>query len=203
MEISTDQLMQAGQSVLQRESDAILALQDQLDESFNKAVLMILNCQGHVVVSGAGTSSSVARRMAHLLNCVGAPAFFLGVDESAHGSAATMTRQDVLIAISKGGETDELNSLVRFAYQQEAGIIALTGKHESSMAAMSDVVVCFVTPADADGYGVIALGSSLAACAVGDAICAAILSVRGYSAEFFLKIHPGGAVGKQLSGSRG
>jgi D-arabinose 5-phosphate isomerase GutQ len=203
MEISPDPLLQAGKSALQQESKAILALQDQLDESLTQAVLMILNCKGHVVVSGAGTSSSVARRMAHLLNCVGAPAFFLGVDESAHGSAATLTPQDVLIAISKGGETDELNSLVRFAHQQGAGVIALTGKHQSSMAAMSDVVVCFVTPLEADGYGVIALGSSLAAGAMGDAICAAILSVRGFSPDFFLKVHPGGAVGKQLSAKGG
>jgi arabinose-5-phosphate isomerase len=110
-----------------------------------------------------------------------------------------MTRQDVLIAISKGGQTDELNSLVGFARQQGAGIIALTSKRESKMARICDVVVCFTTPAEVDGHGVIALGSSLGACAVGDAICAAILSVRGYSDEFFLKIHPGGAVGKQLS----
>jgi D-arabinose 5-phosphate isomerase GutQ len=199
MEISNEKLIKTGRLALQREGEAILSLQQQLESSFSEAVQMILECQGHVIVAGAGTSSAVARRMVHLLTCSGAPAFYLGLDESAHGEAAAVTRRDVLIAISKSGETDELNHLVRFARQQGASVIGLTGQDRSTMAEMCHCLVRFVTPLEVEGEGVIALGSSLAACAIGDAICAAILSVRGFNPDFFRQVHPGGLVGRQLS----
>jgi len=134
-------LLQEGRAALAAESAAIAALQEQLDESFVQAVDTILSCQGHVLVSGAGTSSAVARRLAHLLTCVGAPALYLDAGQSAHGSAAAVMAKDIVFAISKGGETDELNNLVRVAREKEAKVISLTESKQSSMARLSDVVL--------------------------------------------------------------
>lgn len=194
----SSKLLRKGQAGLALESAAIAALQEQLDESFVEAVDAVLACQGHVVVSGAGTSSAVARRLAHLLTCVGAPALFLDAGQSAHGSAAAVRAEDIVLAISKGGETDELTNLVRVAREKQAKVISLTENKQSSMARLSDVVLCMKVDKSVDGHGVIALGSSLAAAALGDALCFAVLSVQEWDEAEFLKVHPGGAVGKRL-----
>ncbi len=196
---SPRQLLEEGQAALRREAEAVAALSGQLDEAFADAVAVILRCEGHVIVSGAGTSAAVARRLAHLLTCVGAPAFYLSAGESAHGSAASVTPKDALIAISKGGQTDELNNLIRVARRQGCRVIAITAQPDSPTATLSDVVISYAVPKDVDGHGVIALGSSLASSAIGDAICFAVLSERGYDPEAFRRVHPGGAVGKMLS----
>ena len=198
-----NRFLQEGRAALAGESAAIGALQQQLDESFVQAVDTILACQGHVIVSGAGTSSAVARRLAHLLTCVGAPALYLDAGQSAHGSAAAVMAKDVVFAISKGGETEELNNLVRVAREKQAKVISLTENKQSSMARLSDVVLSIKVDKSVDGHGVIALGSSLAAAAFGDALCFALLSVREWDKAAFLKVHPGGAVGKRLRRAHG
>ena len=198
-----NRFLQEGRAALASESAAIAALHELLDESFAEAVNTLLACQGHVIVSGAGTSSAVARRLAHLLTCVGAPALYLDAGQSAHGSAATVMAQDIVFAISKGGETDELTNLIRVAREKEAKVISLTENKQSSMARLSDVVLSIKVDKSVDGHGVIALGSSLAAAAIGDALCFALLSVREWDEAAFLKVHPGGAVGKRLRRAHG
>jgi len=191
-------LLQEGRAALAAESAAIASLQEQLDESFVQAVDTILACQGHVIVSGAGTSASVARRLAHVLTCAGSPSLYLDAGESAHGGAAAVLPKDVVFAISRGGETDELNSLVRAAQDRGAKVISLTENQDSTMAGLSDVVLSIKVDRSVDGHGVIALGSSLAAAALGDALVFALLSVREWDENAFLEVHPGGAVGKKL-----
>jgi len=191
-------LLQAGRATLEREAAAISALQGQLGETFADAVEVVLSCAGHVIVSGAGTSAAVAQRLAHLLTCAGAPALYLSAGESAHGGAAAVTASDVLIALSKGGETEELNNLARVARERGATVVALTGSATCTLARQSQVVVQFTVDDGVEGHGVIAFGSSLAASAVGDALCCAVLEVRGYSDAEFVQVHPGGAVGKML-----
>ncbi len=190
--------IEQGRAALIREGNAITALADQLDDRFATAVEMLLACEGHVVTSGGGTSSIVARRLAHLLSCVGAPSLFLDAGQAAHGSAGALRPNDLLIAISKGGETDELNALCRVAQSTGVPIIALTSRTESTMASLSDLLLLFETPADVDAHGAMTFGNSLAASAMGDALCFAILEVRGYNADRFAQLHPGGAVGKML-----
>ncbi len=197
-------LLNEGRTALIRTGEAIAGLADQLGSSFVQAVEVILGCRGHVIVSGAGTSSTIARRLAHLLSCVGAPALYLDSGQAVHGSAAAITAHDVLVVISKGGQTDELNTLARLARERGAPVIAMTGSSESPMAQLSDVVLAYTVDRSLDGgEGSIALGSSLASGAVGDALCFAVLSVRGFSAAEFLKVHPAGAVGKQLRAEHG
>ena len=195
----TSAILRIGRDSLRRTGRAIAALAGQLDETFPRAVELILACRGHVVVSGGGTSAAIGRRCAHLLSCSGAPAFFLSPEISLHGSAAALTGNDLLIAISKGGETDELNHLAGHARSHGAPVIALTARPDSSLGRLADVVLRLDTPPGIDGAGVLAFGSSLAAGALTDALCRAVLSVRGYDADAFAQVHPGGAVGKELN----
>lgn len=201
--MTTNNYQETARKVLIREGEAITALTKQLDESFDQAVEMLLNCKGHIITSGGGTSAIVARRMAHLLSCVGAPALFLDAGQASHGSAGAVRENDVLIAISKGGETNELNGFCRVAKSVGAQVIALTSRPDSTMAELSDLLLAFQTPADVDAHGAMTFGNSLAASALGDALCFAILEVRGYDAEQFAKLHPGGRVGKMLRGEDG
>ena len=177
---------------------ALTDLPDQLDENFAHAVRAILDCRGHVVVSGAGTSAAIAARLAHLLTVCGAPAFPLPPSDASHGGAAAAGPDDLLIAISKGGESDELNDFVRVASGRGVRVIALTQDLEASLAQLVDVPLTYRVPDHLDGEGFIALGSSIATAAVSDALCAAVLHERGFDTQQLATIHPGGAVGKAL-----
>lgn len=191
--------LEEGRRSLTATARALSSLAGQLDEGFEEVVDLLLACSGHVVVSGAGTSSTIAQRLAHLLTVVGAPAFYLSSGDSTHGEAATVTRNDMLIAISKGGESDELNGLVEIVRGQDVPVVAITQDPAGTLASLATHRLLFSVPDEVDAAGVIALGSSLAAGAVGDALCFAVLAVRGFDPEHFQRIHPGGAVGKALS----
>jgi arabinose-5-phosphate isomerase len=192
------EILNLAASVIQQESAAVSALQNQLDQSFIAAAQTILACQGHVLVAGSGTSHPVGARLAHLLSCCGTPALFIHPGDSQHGLSGAVTTKDVLFAISKGGETAEVNHLGRIAKQRGAILIALTEKPASTLGQMSDIVLKVVTPVDVDPYGMIATGSSLVNSAYCDALCVVLLKLRGYSQEQFGQTHPGGAVGLKL-----
>lgn len=185
--------------IVMRESEGVASLADQLGESFVKAAELMLDCPGHVLAAGSGTSHPVAARFAHLLSCCGTPALFIHPGDSQHGLSGAVTERDVLFAISKGGETVEVNHLVRIAYSRGAKIISLTEKPQSTLAQMSDVVLCVQAPIDGDPYGMIATASSLFNAALCDALCETLLEARGYTREQFGKTHPGGAVGIRLA----
>ena len=184
--------------VIRQESAAVITLLDQLDDSFVHAAETLLACQGHVLVAGSGTSHPVGARLAHLLSCCGTPALFIHPGDSQHGLSGAVTAKDVLIAISKGGETLEVNYLARIARQRGATLIALTEKPDSTLGQLSDIVLKVVAPPDVDPYGMIATGSSLVNSAFCDALCVVMLNLRGYSKEQFAQTHPGGAVGIRI-----
>jgi len=139
----------------------------------------------------------VGARLAHLLSCCGTPALFIHPGDAQHGLSGAVTDRDVLILISKGGETTEVNTLASIAKQRGARLIALTEQPDSSLGRMSDLVLCVRPPAGVDPYGMIATGSSLVNAAFGDALCVVLLHMRGYTREQFGQTHPGGAVGRQ------
>ena len=198
--MNPDTIYQTAREVIQRESAAVASLVDQLGPAFVEAATMLLNCQGHVLVAGSGTSHAVGARLAHLLSCCGTPALFIHPGDAQHGLSGAVTARDVLIAISKGGETTEVNTLARIAKERGARLIALTEKPDSTLGRMSDLVLCVTPPAGVDPYGMIATGSSLVNAAFGDALCVVLLQLRGYTREQFGQTHPGGAVGRQLQG---
>ena len=197
--VLADDILELARSVIRQESTAVATLQEQLDERFVESAQTLLACRGHVLVAGAGTSNPVAARFAHLLSCCGTPALFLHPGDSQHGLSGAVTERDVLVAISKGGETTEVNHLAGIAKQRGVKLIALTEVPHSTLGRLADVVLQVQAPADVDPYGMIATGSSLVTAALCDALCVALLHMRGYSKEEFGRTHPGGAVGVKLA----
>jgi len=192
------QIIDLAKETIQRESVGVLKLVDQLDDNFIQAVNLLFSCQGHVLVSGLGTSNAVARRMAHLMTVCGTPALLLDAGDSPHGGAAAVTANDVLIALSKGGTTKELVFLASVAKDRGAKIIAMTENPNSELGVLADVVLKVIAPVEGDPFGMIATGSSLMNCALGDALCVVLLQMRSYTVEQFGATHPGGAVGNKL-----
>jgi KpsF/GutQ family protein len=197
--VLVNDILELAMSVIRRESAAVATLREQLDERFVEAARTLLACPGHVLVTGAGTSNPVAARFAHLLSCCGTPALFLHPGDSQHGLSGAVTERDVLVAISKGGETTEVNHLAGIGKQRGAKLIALTENPQSTLGQLADVVLEVQAPAEVDPYGMIATGSSLVTAAVCDALCVVLLQMRGYSKDEFGRTHPGGAVGAKLS----
>lgn len=195
-----EDILDLARATIRRESAAVEALVDQLDECFVQAARRLWACQGHVLVTGAGTSNAVAARLAHLLSCCGTPALFIHPGDSQHGLSGAVTGNDILIAISKGGETIETNHLVGIAKRRGATVIAVTEQPTSTLGNLSDLVLRVQAPPAADPYGMIATGSSLVNAALGDALCVVLLHLRNYTREAFGETHPGGAVGRKLRG---
>jgi len=192
------EIIQMAKATIKQEAAGVLTLLDQIDASFVKAVRLMLDCQGHVLVSGSGTSHAVSRRLAHLLSVCGTPALLLDAGDSLHGLSGAITENDVVIALSKGGTTSEVVFLASVAKARGAKVIALTEKPDSELGKLADVVLKVVAPPEGDPFGMIATGSSLINCAIGDALCVTLLNLRCYTVEQFGETHPGGAVGKKL-----
>ncbi len=185
--------------ILAQESHALAELEIQLSpDSLGRTIEAILTCEGRVLVTGAGTSSSIARRLAHLLTCSGAPAVYVDPGQAQHGYSAIVTAGDTLIAFSRGGETAEINFLLTIAAERGATRIGVLEDLHSSMAELCNEVLPARVSHRNDAGGVIPLASTLTQAAVGDILCAAVLEVRGYSEAQFGRLHPGGAVGERL-----
>ena len=197
--ISNKNILEIAQTTLEAESSAISSVVSYLDQSFIDIVETLHQCQGHILVTGAGTSHTIAARFAHLLSCIGSPAFFIHPADSLHGSAGAVTDKDILFALSKGGETDEVIQLTQISKSRGAKIIALTENPQSTLAKQSAHTLIIKAPQEINPFnGLIAIGSSLLNAAICDAICMALLERNQYSFETFAQTHPGGAVGKKI-----
>lgn len=196
-----EEILQLAGNVILQESRGVAEIIPQLDQSFVDAAYLLLGCQGHVLVAGSGTSHAVGARLAHLLSCCGTPALFIHPGDSQHGLSGAVTQQDVLIAISKGGETTEVNDLAHIAKKRGARVIVLTEKPNSTLGKQANVILHIQALPDIDPYGMIATGSSLVNAAFGDALCVVLLHLREYSVDQFGETHPGGAVGKKIKES--
>lgn len=191
-------ILEMASTVIDSESRAVASLMNQLKPTLIEAAQAMLNCKGHVIVAGSGTSHAVALRFAHLLSCSGTPALFLHPGDSQHGASGAVRADDVLVALSKGGETAEVNFLVNVARQRGATVIGITEKPASTLGRLSNITLEIKAPDGVDPYGMIATGSSLFNAAFCDALCVVLLNLRGYSLEQFGQTHPGGAVGQKL-----
>ncbi len=193
-----DDLIKRAREVVESEAAAVAALGEQMDEGLFDVAKLLLDCPGHVLVTGAGTSHAMAERFAHLLSCVGTPALCVSAADALHGGAGAIKEGDVLYVISKGGQSAEVNQFVDIARDRGARIIAQTEDPASPLAKKSDVVYGVRTVGDVDPFGMIATGSSLVSGAAGDALCVLLLELRGYTKEAFGATHPSGAVGRML-----
>jgi arabinose-5-phosphate isomerase len=197
--ISEPDLVARAREVIEREAQGVRALADQLDEGLASVVELLLNCKGHVLVTGAGTSHAMGQRFAHLLSCSGIPALCISAADSLHGGAGAITANDVVYIISKGGQSVEVNQFAQIARERGALIVAQTESLASPLAQISDAVFRVRAVGDVDPYGMIATGSSLINGAAGDVLCVLLLELRGYTQQDFGLTHPGGAVGIKLT----
>jgi D-arabinose 5-phosphate isomerase GutQ len=193
--VSDHRLLEVGRARVVAEIAALATLESQIDDRLVAVARILLEATGKVVPVGVGTSGVTARRLAHLLSVTGTPAIFLHPADGLHGSLGAIEPGDVVIAISKGGQSAELNEFTRRAKTRGARIIVLTSTDGTELAALGDVTVALPTPDGADPGGVLAMGSTLIASAWGDALAAALMDARGYSWATVLYTHPGGAVG--------
>jgi D-arabinose 5-phosphate isomerase GutQ len=150
---------------------------------------------GRIIVTGVGTSGFIARRLAHLLAASGTPAFFLHPTEALHGALGSVTQHDAVIAVSKGGRSDELNEAMSRAAARGAMTVAVTGPQDSPLSSLSSISIRLPQRDQADPGGILAMGSSLAAAAWGDALAVLLQQLNGYRWSQVLDAHPGGAVG--------
>jgi D-arabinose 5-phosphate isomerase GutQ len=198
-EVSTAETISRAREVVRREAEAVGALADQFDDSLADVLSLLLNCKGHVLVTGAGTSRAIAQRLAHLLSCSGTPALPISAADGLHGGSGAITENDIVYLISKGGHSAEINQFAEIARGRGAKLIAQTENPGSPLAKLCDAVYVIKAKGDIDPYGMVATGSSLVNGAAGDVLCVLLLELRGYTQDAFGQTHPGGAVGKQLA----
>jgi D-arabinose 5-phosphate isomerase GutQ len=196
-----EMLAKAG-DVVDRESQAVAGLKRQFTTQLAAVADMLLDCPGHILIAGAGTSRAIAQRFAHLLACCGTPALFISAADAIHGGSGSVTDRDVVYIISKGGQSTEINRFAQIAKDRGARIIAHTEKPDSPLGRLSDAIFHVVAPENADPYGMIATGSSLVNAAACDALCVLLLELRGYTKDQFGQTHPGGAVGARLEAEK-
>ncbi len=180
------------------EAAALIGLKAHLDERFVRAVALMLACSGRVVVMGMGKSGHVGRKIAATLASTGTPALFVHPGEASHGDLGMVTTQDVVLAISNSGESDELNVIVPVFKRTHVPLVAMTGKAESSLAQHADVVLLCAVEQEACPLNLAPTASTTAQMALGDALAVALLDARGFREDDFARSHPGGALGRKL-----
>lgn len=181
------------------EADAIGKLTEVLDE---KAVLetakVLQNCKGKVILSGCGTSAMAAKKIAHSLCCIEIPALFLSPADAVHGGLGVLQEDDILILISKGGNTQELVNLIPACRTKKAKLIGVSENPDSKIAQAADIYMKVKAEREPCRFNMLATSSTLAVISTFDAICIALMQMTGYTREQFAVIHPGGAVGERL-----
>ncbi len=191
-------MLAMAREVLEIEAKAVSDLVGRLDQGFAQAVALILNCRGRVVVGGIGKSGHIARKIASTLASTGTPAFFVHPAEASHGDLGMVTREDVFIALSNSGESDELLAIVPLLKRQGAKLIALSGNPQSSLAREADAHLYAGAEKEACPLNLAPTASTTAALALGDALAVAVMQAKGFTRDEFAASHPGGSLGRKL-----
>ena len=197
MSIVIDDLALA-RKVLRTEADAILALVDRVDGGFTAAVKLLFDCRGRVILTGMGKSGIIGRKIAATLSSTGTPAFFLHPAEAIHGDLGVIQADDVVVALSYSGETEELVRVLEMIRRLGARLIAITGDPRSTLGQAADVTVDCSVAEEACPLNLVPTASTTAALALGDALAMALLVRKGFREEDFASLHPGGKLGKRL-----
>ncbi|MBS1156943.1 MAG: D-arabinose 5-phosphate isomerase [Proteobacteria bacterium] len=184
--------------VLAIEAEALVALSEQLDASFHAACALILACRGRLIVTGMGKSGHIARKIAATMASTGTPAFFVHPGEAAHGDLGMITSQDVVLALSNSGESDELVALLPSLSRLGVPLIAMTGNPASTMARECHTHLFAGVEQEACPLNLAPTASTTAALALGDALAVVLLEERGFRSEDFARSHPGGSLGRRL-----
>jgi len=186
--------------VLKIEAQGILELIDRIDKSFTEMVELIYNSKGRLIVGGIGKSGIVGRKIVATLNSTGTRSIFLHPVEAMHGDLGMVSHEDIFLALSNSGETDELNILIPSIRNVGCTVIAFTGNTDSTLAKNSDIIIDVGVNKEACPLGLAPTASTTALLAMGDALAVVLINKKHFQTSDFKKIHPGGAIGQRLSG---
>lgn len=194
----TSELVELAKKVLKIEADSIMKLQERLGDNITEAVDTIIKAKGRVIVTGMGKSGHIGRKIAATLTSTGTPSYFLHPAESTHGDSGIITREDVVIAISNSGETQELLNLLPLIKRFGVPLIAFSGKRNSTLGQRCDIFFDVSVEREACPLNKAPTASTTATLAMGDALAICLLKQRGFSEEDFLMFHPSGSLGKGI-----
>ncbi len=183
---------------LRIEADTLIGLQNSINESFEACVKAIYNSQGRIIISGIGKSAIIGQKVVATLNSTGTPALYMHAADAIHGDLGMIQPDDILLCISKSGETSEIKVLVPLLKNMGNQLIGMTSRANSFLAKKADFLLLTPVGKEADPNNLAPTASTTAQMAMGDALATALLAYRGFSAKDFAKVHPGGALGKQL-----
>lgn len=191
-------ILGTARQILETESRAIRNLIPQIGKNFEKAVNAMADCQGRVIVTGMGKPGFIARKIAATLASTGTPSLFLHPAEAVHGDLGMVTAKDVMLAISQSGETEEIVRMISTVKKIGVGLIAMTSSPASALARHADIVLNLAVTKEACPLNLAPSASTTAALAMGDALALSLLKKKGFRAEDFAELHPGGSLGKKL-----
>lgn len=184
--------------VIEAEAEGIKSVTPIVDSSFNTAVEMIYNCTGSVIVSGIGKAGLIGQKISATLASTGTPSHFLHPAEAVHGDLGRVRKDDIVLVLSYGGETDEISRLINMVKQLEIKLLAVTGDSDSTLSKHSDVVLCMGKISEACPLGVAPSVSTACMLAIGDALAFTVMKARNFSVEDYVRFHPGGSLGAKL-----
>lgn len=187
------EILQQAEALIRGEAEAVALMASHLGPEFVAAARLVSACPGKILVTGAGTSGTIARRLAHLLSTCGMSSYFAHAADALHGPSAAVMPGDILIAFSKAGRSAEINQFATVAQERGAKIIAMTWEPASPLAQLSDVVLNVNSEKLGEGDGVLPFGSTLAAGALADALVQAAKNLRGFDLKTLVQTHPSGA----------
>ena len=190
--------IERGKEVIRIEAEAVRALESKIDENFEAAVDLIIKSTGRVIVTGLGKSGLVARKIVATMNSTGTAAIFLHPSDAVHGDLGMVRAEDVVICLSKSGDTEEIRELIPLFRRIGVKVISMIGNVSSSLARQSDIVLDASVKEEACPHDLTPTASTTAALALGDALAVALLDKRGFTKEEFAMFHPGGNLGKRL-----
>lgn len=196
---SRSNVIELGKNTICQEMEALASLVEGLDDSFRQCAHLLINCPGLIWVTAVGTSATVGARFSHILTCCGSRSMFLTPSDGLHGHTGVIQPEDLLVAMSRGGESWEVNQMVLIANDRGAKTIAFVHNTDSTLAHTCHYVLPIQSPQEYELMGYLATTSTMAFSAICDALCAVVLQEKGYTPEEFAKTHPGGAVGKILA----
>ena len=197
--MTENQIIAKGKQVIEIEGEAVLSLKDRIDKSFSQAVQLIYNSKGRVVFTGMGKSGIIARKIVATMNSTGTAAIFMHPTDALHGDLGMVRKDDIVILVSKSGHTEELLQLIPMFKRIDVTIIGMLGELNSKLANECDLILNVSVKEEACPLDLAPTASTTAALVMGDALAIALLEMRGFTAEDFAMLHPGGSLGKRLS----
>jgi len=190
--------LEYARKVIEAEAEAIISVRPVVDESFTRACRMIFECSGSCIVSGIGKAGIIGQKISATLASTGTPSHFLHPAEAVHGDLGRLRKDDIVIVLSYGGETDEVTRLINLVKQLDIQLIAITGESDSTLCKHSDVALCMGQMSEACPLGVAPSVSTTCMLAVGDALAFTVMKARNFGVEDYVRFHPGGSLGTKL-----